>query len=452
MREPAKLQGHLVAVIAAGLAAVLVLVISETSHWSSRTALAELGEISAARIHVQRLLLSVTDAETAQRGYLLTGRKEYVEPYAAAMKSLPETREWLRRHYAGRDVLEGAMTKLDELVAEKLSELELVMNLYESGRLDAAREVLLSNIGKERMDVLRTTSEAMLADEARGGEATRQRITSTLLLNRVGVAVMTALSLMALLLYLRSVRALDVQRARQQSEIQAERDQLEVEVARRTAELTILSRHLLTAREDERAHLARELHDELGALLTAAKLDVARIKTRITALSPEAGERLVHLAEMLNSGISLKRRIIEDLRPSSLANLGLVAALRILAEEFGQRSEIRVACDLQPVHLPPTSELTVYRLVQEALTNIAKHAHAHSVHVTLGERDGKAAVEVRDDGEGFDPRQVKAASSGLLGMRFRVEAEGGELQLRSTPGQGTSVIAALPLQGDAELS
>lgn len=159
-------------------------------------------------------------------------------------------------------------------------------------------KVLLSNIGKERMDVvvIPHPAEAMLDDEARGGEVTRKRIDDTLMLNRIGVAVMTALSLVALLMYLRSARALDVQRQRQQAAIQAERDHLEAEVARRTTELTVLSRHLLTAREDERARLARELHDELGALLTAAKLDVARIKTRIGVLSPEAGERLAHLA------------------------------------------------------------------------------------------------------------------------------------------------------------
>ena len=445
MKLPIKFRGDLVAVVAAGVAAVLVLVISETSHLRSRTARAELAEIGDARIHVQRLLLSVTDAETAQRGYLLTGRKEYAEPFGAAMRSLPETRDWLRRHYAGRAELEPAMAKLDEMVAEKLSELELVMRLYEAGRADDARELLLSNIGKERMDNVRSTAEALLDDEARGGAVTSKRIDDTLLLNRIGVAVMTAMSLIALLMYLRSTRALEVQRAREQAAVQAERDHLETEVARRTAELTVLSRHLLTAREDERARLARELHDELGALLTAAKLDLARIKTRLTALSPEAGERLAHLGEMLNSGISLKRRIIEDLRPSSLANLGLVSALQILAEEFEKRSEITVTRDLQPVSLPPECDLTVYRVVQEALTNIAKYANARSVSIVLGVRDGMAEIEVRDDGVGFDPGHAKTAASGLLGMRFRVEAEGGVLRVRSAPGEGASVIAKLPL-------
>ena len=114
---------------------------------------------------------------------------------------------------------------------------------------------------------------------------------------------------------------------------------LEQEVAARTAQLTELAQHLQTVREDERSRLARELHDELGALLTAAKLDVARLKSRLGAsAAPRLAERLAHLNDALNGGIALKRSIIEDLRPSSLSNLGLVAALEILAARVRRRA------------------------------------------------------------------------------------------------------------------
>ena len=122
-------------------------------------------------------------------------------------------------------------------------------------------------------------------------------------------------------------------------------------MAARTAQLKELAQHLQTIREDERSRLARELHDELGALLTAAKLDVARLKSRLGSdATADAAERLAHLNETLNGGIALKRRIIEDLRPSSLSNLGLVAALEILLREFGaaQRDRRRPS-ELEPV-------------------------------------------------------------------------------------------------------
>ena len=195
----------------------------------------------------------------------------------------------------------------------------------------------------------------------------RESVYQTLLLNRLGVTAMTALSLLALFMYLRQTAALDRQRAEQQDVVQAERDRLEVEVAARTAQLRELALHLQTVREDERSHLARELHDELGALLTAAKLDAARLQLAARARRrPRSTERLSHLNEALNSGIALKRRIIEDLRPSSLSNLGLVAALEILARDFSARMELPVECDLHPVSLGPSADLTVYRLVQEA--------------------------------------------------------------------------------------
>ena len=256
---------------------------------------------------------------------------------------------------------------------------------------------------------------------------------------------MTALSLLALMLYLRQRGTLEALRTGQRQALERERDQLEALARERTEQLTELARHLQTAREDERSRLARDLHDELGALLTAAKLDVARLKSRLPDLSPEAAERMTHLNETLNSGIALKRRIIEDLRPSSLSNLGLVAALDIQAREFAGASGLPVETDLEPVRLSASSELTVFRLVQEAMTNIAKYAKADHVHIRLLAKGDQVEIAVTDDGVGFDATEQRRGSAhGLLGMRFRVEAEGGRMELRSAPGQGTRVSATLP--------
>jgi signal transduction histidine kinase len=245
-------------------------------------------------------------------------------------------------------------------------------------------------------------------------------------------------------MYLRQTSALVAQREEQRRVVQAERDQLEIEVAQRTDHLTELARHLQTAREDERSYLARELHDELGALLTAAKFDVARLKSRLGTLTPEVAERVQHLNDALNSGIALKRRIIEDLRPSSLSNLGLVAALEILITEWSASSEVPVERALEDVTLRPSGELTVYRLVQEALTNVTKYARASKVEVRLAARDGVVRVSVRDNGVGFDATLPRTNAHGLLGMRYRLEAEGGSMMLCSTPAGGTTIEAQMP--------
>jgi len=161
--------------------------------------------------------------------------------------------------------------------------------------------------------------------------------------------------------------------------------------------------------------------------------------------APELAPRLAHLIDILNSGIALKRRIIEDLRPSSLSNLGLLPALEILCSEFAERMGIQLTRDLGPVDLGSSSELTIFRLVQESLNNIAKHAQASHIQVELFERDLQAWVRVSDNGVGFDASAPRLARHGLVGMRYRVQAEGGQLEVQSSPGKGTCVQARLPL-------
>ena len=124
--------------------------------------------------------------------------------------------------------------------------------------------------------------------------------------------------------------------------------------------------------------------------------------------------------------------------------MGLLATLEILAREFSEHSGIAVHCTLAPVRLQPSAELMVYRLAQEAITNISKYAEANQVWIELAARDGQVEVSVRDDGVGFDSQLVRGGAYGLLGMRFRVEAEGGSLTVLSAPGRGTELRASLP--------
>ncbi|PXW99427.1 signal transduction histidine kinase [Sphaerotilus hippei] len=432
----------------AALAAALMLIISELAYHGAESQLRTLMAMGRARIELLSVARRITDAESAQRGYMLTSRADYLTPYRSARQSALDGLVTLQQAYQrlGSFEAEARRQQLAQAVDTKLSELDEVLLLFDSGRKDAAAELMLTGIGRDQMELIRHHVDALLAEENRRIGAGVRDVFDTLLLNRIGVAAMTVISLLALAMFLRQSRLLDLQRAGQQAQILAERDRLEAEVLRRTTELTELARHLQTAREDERARLARDLHDELGALLTAAKLDVARIRPKLQQSAPDLMPRLTHLTEALNSGIALKRRIIEDLRPSTLDNLGLVPALEILCGEVGERLGVPVQVRLEPVSLTPSAQLTLFRLVQEALNNIAKYARATTVGVTLAEEGGQARIQVRDDGVGFDPGQVERATHGLLGMRYRVEAERGQLRVHSAPGQGTTVSACLPLK------
>jgi signal transduction histidine kinase len=427
------------------VAALGMFLISESTYQQSISTFDRLGQRGQARTNVQLLLRSLIDAETGQRGYLLTGRPEYLEPYRRADARVGETLKWLDSYYNNNPADDAIVERIKHAAESKLSELTATVRLYDQGKREDWRAVVMSNIGKEELDTVRVLSQQLLDHETDAVAVDRKTLGDSLLLNRIGVSAMTALSLLALYMYLRQTTALVRQREEQRLAVQEERDHFAHEVRLRTEQLTDLNRHLQSVREDERHRLARELHDELGALLTAAKLDVARLKSRLgQGVSPEIGERLSHLSDGLNSGIALKRRIIEDLRPSSLSNLGLVSALDILVREWGQRSEIKVDADFEPVQLRPAGELTVYRLVQEALTNIAKYAKATEVVVRLSSVNGRVRVLVRDNGIGFNLDAPRISAHGLLGMRYRLETEGGQLSMRSSPGAGTSIEADMP--------
>lgn len=212
----------------------------------------------------------------------------------------------------------------------------------------------------------------------------------------------------------------------------------------RAADLRKLASYLQAIREQERAALARELHDELGSLLMGAKLDVACIASHLGACTGPVADHLGHLRETLNRGILLKSRVVEGLCPSTLGNLGLVASLRILVREFAAGSGIAVGAELDEVDLDAAAQLAVYRLVQEALTNVGKYAAATEAHVVLLCRAGEAMVSVHDNGRGFDIARLRSASHGLAGMRHRVEDCGGRLDVVSAPGEGTRIAAVMP--------
>jgi signal transduction histidine kinase len=427
------------------LAALAMLLISELSYWRAGESLDELGRRAVARTTLQALHRMMLDAESGQRGYLLTGRSEYLAPYRDANEEIQNTLKALRAHFGDEPAQAELLAELEKHVQAKLSELQTSISLYDQGKHDNWRTLVLTDIGREQMDGIRSLSLRLLDEETKAVARGRQDIYDTLMLTRIGIGALTALSVLALFMYLRQTAALDAQRAEQQRLIQFERDHLEHDVLRRTAQLRELARHLQTAREDERHRLARELHDELGALLTAAKLDVARLRSRLTPQAPELLERLDHLGQTLTSGIALKRRIIEDLRPSALANLGLVAALDILTREHAQRSGVSLLTSFEPgAALSEEAELTAYRLVQEALTNISKYASAKQVEVHLLAAEGGVRIVVADDGAGFDTSQPQSASHGLFGMAYRVESVGGRLEVRSSPGQGTRIEAFLP--------
>ncbi|BCB28668.1 sensor kinase [Sulfurimicrobium lacus] len=223
------------------------------------------------------------------------------------------------------------------------------------------------------------------------------------------------------------------------------RKQMENELRESRRQLRALSEFLQTVREEERRRIARELHDELGQALTALKIDLEWLQLRNTSPDDKVAGKLLSMGQMLGKTVESVRRIAEDLRPGMLDDLGLAAAIEWQVEQFQERTGIR--CELSmnrdEFELEDRVATSVFRIIQEALTNVARHAEADAANITVEEADGEIRLEVRDNGKGFQPTPKKR-SYGLLGIRERVNMLGGEVEILSKLGDGTRVRATIP--------
>jgi PAS domain S-box-containing protein len=215
-------------------------------------------------------------------------------------------------------------------------------------------------------------------------------------------------------------------------------------------ELRELSARVLEAREEEKTLIARELHDELGQLLTALKMDLAWLRERLPREDPELAARAGEMGALLDRTVASTRRISADLRPLMLDDLGLADAANWLVDDFGKRSGVH--CEMRMDGVPGLDvskavATAVYRAMQESLTNIARHSGAKNAWIALAAQDGKIHLEIEDDGRGISPEDVaKRRSLGLKGMRERFTYLGGAFEVSRAPRGGTRVRISVPVQ------
>jgi signal transduction histidine kinase len=214
-------------------------------------------------------------------------------------------------------------------------------------------------------------------------------------------------------------------------------------------ELRELAARLQRIREEERTRVAREIHDELGQALTAIKIDLAFVIGALRADQQEELERAESILTLVDQTILSVRRIATELRPGILDDLGLVAAVEWAAEEFEARTGTKCRLDLPDgdIALDPEPTTAIFRIFQETLTNITRHAAATQVDIRLGREDGNIVMEVRDNGRGIGDEQSAGRSLGILGMRERALLLGGELTISGAPGKGTFVQLLIPENG-----
>jgi len=275
------------------------------------------------------------------------------------------------------------------------------------------------------------------------------RLSGIIKLITAGLSLSTAVALVPILpkaLALPSPARLAAANRELEKEVR-HREQAEEEQRRSFEQLRVLAARIQTAREEERARVAREIHDELGQALTAIKIDLTALLPN-TLAGPRTGlQRQQAIFRLLDEAIQSVRRIATDLRPGILDDLGLVAAIEWVVEEFQGRTGVESHVSLPKADLAVDAEraTALFRILQETLTNVARHAGATRVNVRLTKEDGDLLLEVRDNGGGIREEQLAVNRSlGILGMRERAMILGGEFNISGTPESGTTVTVRIP--------
>jgi signal transduction histidine kinase len=389
----------------------------------------------------------MTDAESGQRGYLLTGESSYLQPYTEAVARVEAALNRVYETYGGNDN-SREFQELRVLTGKKLGELEATLALFKRRGAVPAVNVVRTDVGKRTMEEISKIIGNMRLTEARELSAATAQWQADFKVSRWVSAAGVILNIGLVLLASRLVYGDMRRRARQATNLRDQKQELEQQVDERTQELTALSTHLQGVSEQEKSALSRELHDELGGLLVAARMDLSWLQQRLPTSDPSIEQRFKRIHESLSAGVDLKRRVVEELRPTLLDNMGLFAALRWQFKETCRRAGLKCTetiPDSEPT-FNPDAAIGVFRIAQEALTNILKHAEAKSADLAIGIEGNTLVLRVSDDGKGIPPNRLQTNTShGLASMRHRIAALGGSWEVRSPSTGGTIVTALIPL-------
>jgi PAS domain S-box-containing protein len=228
----------------------------------------------------------------------------------------------------------------------------------------------------------------------------------------------------------------------------SDRKEAEEQLETSREQLRDLSQHLESVREEERTNSAREIHDELGQLLTALKIDISWVAKRLPKTEASLTEKTKTMYELIDRAIQTVKRISSELRPGLLDDLGLAAAIEWQAQELGKHTDIDFEFRASPkeITLDRDRSTAIFRICQEALTNVVRHANATKVKLSLQEKRGRILLRISDNGKGIKEKQLSDPKAfGLIGMRERARFWRGEIKISGTPGKGTTVAVSIPL-------
>jgi len=434
------------------LPVVMAMVLMGATYWVNEWLREEITgqatEVAAIRgrlWEVSELLSGMSRAESNQRGYLITQQPQYLEGYQASRRNIETIVARLETGYRDiprrREVLEGMLA----LVRAKLQEMQATLQLAQRRQIGVAQQMFATGAELQWMRELQAKADQLAALERAsindGGRQWQRLYQVSRYILGLGMLVTALLILAAVIMIRRDLR--------RRSTRTRELDRL---VSERTRELSSLSSHLQVVSERERAALARELHDELGSLLVSIKMDLAQLAKKVAVTGADVAPRWQRILSAINSGVDLKRRIIEQLRPTLLDNMGLIAALKWQVEQRCGAAQLgwSMDCPDRELSLNDDCSIALFRIAQEALTNVIKHSRATHVTVTLQVADETLRLAVADDGIG--KVEKLSAGHGVRGMMQRVTALGGQFSLSNVNPRGMRLEVSIPLSACAPTS
>lgn len=444
--------GNTVALLTVSLLlAAAMLVVNDRFIVSTREKTDVLSMLDELLLETWKVQSNLAIAESSQRGYLLTRSDNYFEPYDDATGQISQQLQNINTllnhtNLVKHAEIQSTMNELMSSISKKSAEMSVTIDFAKKRQFDKALAVVRLDSGikeSHNIEVLsRRFEQQVLAYRV---ELEDRRNTMRRMMRWFVMACPLIFVSLVVLVIRRLLREL-AEKANLYVRLTDENAEYERNIQRMT---TTLQRQALQAQtnvERERYQLSRELHDELGSLLTAIKMDISWAIKHLKEDMPQVTEKLKKTNQYLDRSINFKREIVQNLHPSMIKSFGLIASLQNLLNEAGGRNQwqLDVIMPDQEMLINETLSLIIYRLVQESLNNCSKYAKATQVSVHLMHDEQYIKLEIADNGIGFDMNSLTTANTGISGMRNRVESIGGHYEVTSAPGQGTSTRVLLP--------
>ncbi|HEY8118254.1 MAG TPA: CHASE3 domain-containing protein [Methylophilaceae bacterium] len=403
---------------------------------------------------LNQLRTNLIRAESAERGYLLTQRDDYVEPFNEAVKQARENIRGIEGLVNEETTTMQQKTQREWLLAvaarleAKAGEMQTTLHLIKIGKFREAMQVLQLDQGLVEMKQFLEYTQTLLDKQDEALDTLIAKRKSTVGFTRASLIVSVVVLLLLVMMVVKQLLREMAIRDRLRQQLSEELQNYESRLESSTDLLRTLALEYQSDVERERQLLARELHDELGSILTATKMDVSWVIRKTKESAPEITEKLKKTMRYLDQGIQFKRQVVQDLHPSMIGTFGFWPAMRMLIEEMAERNqwEVDIMLPDENTKLSETIGLIAYRVVQESLNNSSKYAKASKVTVHLMVELNFLKLEIEDNGIGMDLAAMNGATHGFSGMRHRVMAIGGKLEIISAPGEGVITQAIIPLK------